>query len=72
MFPFRPDENVVFCRHDLTDLRPRVQELLDDEGLRRRIAGQGRRSFASWASRWRSHLDTGIVAHIRETVRAHD
>lgn len=65
MFSLRADENVVFCRHDLSDLRPRVQELLDDEAWRRRIAGEGRRSFAAWASEWRSHLDTGIAAHIR-------
>ncbi len=68
MFPLRPGENVVFCRHDLTDLRSRVQSLLDDEPRRRRIAREGRRSFTAWAARWQSHLETGIVAHIRETL----
>jgi len=68
MFSFRPDENVVFCRHDLADLRPRVQELLNDERTRSRIAVEGRRSFAAWAGQWRSHLETGVAAHIRRTL----
>lgn len=68
MFVFRPRENVVFCRHDLSDLRTLVQELLQDEALRRRIAREGRRSFAAWASQWRAHLETGIASHIHEAV----
>jgi hypothetical protein len=68
MFSLRQRENVVFCRHDLTDLRPRVRELLADDGLRCRIAREGRRSFGAWSRRWRSHLERGIATHIRETV----
>jgi hypothetical protein len=68
MFSFRDRENVAFCRHDLADLRTIVGELLDDEALRCRIAREGRRSFAAWSSQWRSHLETGIAAHIRETL----
>jgi hypothetical protein len=68
MFPFRDRENVAFCRPDLADLREVVQELLRDEGLRRRIAVEGRRSFAAWASQWRSHLEAGIAAPIRESL----
>jgi hypothetical protein len=68
MFPFRDRENVAFCQPDLTDLREVVQELLHDDGLRRRIAGEGRRSFAAWAVQWRAHLETGIAAHIRGSL----
>jgi hypothetical protein len=69
MFPLRHRENVVFCRHDLTDLRAVVQELLEDERLRRRIAREGRRSFAAWSSEWRDHLEAGVVAHIYEALK---
>lgn len=68
MFPFRDRENVAFCRPDLTDLEAVVQELLHDEGLRRRIAEEGRRSFAVWASEWRSQLEAGIAAPIRNSL----
>jgi hypothetical protein len=70
MFPLRDRENVVFCRHDLADLRPVVRELLDDDSARRRIAREGRRSFAAWSKQWRSHLDVGIAAHIRAALNA--
>ena len=68
MFPFRDGENVVFCRHDLDDLRPVVEQLLAGEGARRRIASEGRRSFKEWTARWRAHLDAGITAHVREAL----
>ena len=70
MFPLRQHENVAFCRHDLTDLRLVVRQLLEDDAGRRRIARAGRRSFAAWSSQWRSHLDTGITAHIRASMNA--
>jgi hypothetical protein len=68
MFSFHHRENVVFCRHDLSDLRTVVRELLDDDALRLRIAREGRRSFAAWAGQWRAHLEAGIAAPIRETL----
>ena len=68
MFPFRDGENVVFCRHDLADLRPVVEQLLTDEGARQRIASEGRRSFNAWGARWRAHLDAGVTAHVREAL----
>jgi hypothetical protein len=68
MFPFRDHENVVFCRPDLSDLRSSVEELLRDQGLRRRIAREGRRSYTAWAARWREHLHDGIEAHIRKAL----
>jgi hypothetical protein len=68
MFSFRDRENVAFCRPDLADLQTVVQELLHDEGLRVRLAREGRRSFAAWAGQWRSHLETGIAAPIRESL----
>ena len=68
MFPFRHGENVVFCRHDLTDLRPTVDRLLANESTRTRIATDGRRSFNLWGARWRAHLDAGITAHVREAL----
>jgi hypothetical protein len=68
MFPLRDRENVAFCRPDLSDLRPTVDELLRDDGLRQRIAHHGRRSFAFWSRSWREHLYNGIEAHVREAV----
>jgi Glycosyl transferases group 1 len=68
MFPFRDQENVVFCRPDLSDLRSTVEELLRDDNLRRRVAREGRRSFTAWAARWREHLYDGIEAHIRQAL----
>jgi hypothetical protein len=68
MFPFKDRENVVFCRHDLSDLRSTVEELLRDEGLCKRIGKAGRSSFMAWASEWRAHLYNGIEAHIREAL----
>ena len=68
MFPFRDGENVVFCRHDLADLRPVVEQLLTDEGARQRIASEGRRSFNALGARWRAHLDAGVTAHVREAL----
>jgi len=68
MFPFRDRENVAFCRPDLSDLRPTVEELLRDEDLRRRIGREGRRSYGAWAKRWREHLYDGIERHIREAL----
>ena len=71
MFSLRDRENVVFCRHDLQDLRAVVCELLEDPAAQRRIAREGRRSFAAWSRRWRAHLDAGIAAHIRSALNAH-
>ena len=68
MFPFRDRENVVFCRPDLSDLRPKVEELLADDEQRKRIAREGKRTLTDWSSRWREHLDAGIEAHIREAL----
>lgn len=68
MFSFRDRENVAYCRHDLTDLRTIVRELLEDDPLRCRIAREGRRSFAAWGSQWRSHLEAGIAAPIRAAL----
>jgi Glycosyl transferases group 1 len=68
MFPFKDRVNVVFCRHDLSDLRSTVEELLQDETLRKRIGKAGRSSFMTWAAEWRAHLYNGIEAHIREAL----
>ena len=68
MLPLEDRVNVAFCRPDLSDLRPTVEELLRDEGLRKRIAKAGRRSFMAWAAGWRAHLYNGIEAHIREAL----
>jgi hypothetical protein len=68
MFPFADRENVAFCRPDLSDLRPTVDELVRDEALRRRIAREGRRTYTAWAARWRDHLYDGIERHIREVL----
>jgi hypothetical protein len=68
MFPFRNGENVVFCRHDLADLRPTVEWLLADEDARRRIAREGRRSFNAWSGSWRAHMDAGITFHVRQAL----
>jgi hypothetical protein len=68
MFPFKDRVNVAFCRHDLSDLRSTVEELLRDEGLRKRIGRAGRSSFMTWAAEWRAHLYNGIEAHIREAL----
>jgi hypothetical protein len=70
MFPFRDGENVIFCRHDLSDLRPTVERLLADESRRQLIASEGRRSFKAWSAQWRANLDAGITAHIREALGA--
>jgi hypothetical protein len=70
MFPLKDRENVVFCRPDLSDLRPTVEELLHDDSLRERIAKEGRRSFISWARGWRDHVYAGMEAHIRAAVGA--
>jgi len=66
MFPFADRENVAFCRPDLSDLRPTVEELVRDEARRRWIAREGRRTYTAWAARWREHLYDGIERHIRE------
>jgi hypothetical protein len=68
MYPLDDRENVLFCRPDLGDLEDRVGELLADEGLRRRIALEGRRSFDRWARRWREQLDAGIAAPVRAVL----
>jgi Glycosyl transferases group 1 len=68
MYPLHDRENVLFCRPDLADLADRVDELLADEPLRRRIAGQGRRSFHRWERRWREQLELGIAAPVRSAL----
>jgi hypothetical protein len=68
MFRFRDGENVVFCRHDLADLRPTVEWLLADEDARMRIAREGRRSFKAWSGSWRVHMDAGITSHVRQAL----
>jgi hypothetical protein len=65
MLPIVDGENAVFCRHDLSDLREKVEDLIADEPRRRQIARQGARRYADWADRWRSTLYEGIEAHIR-------
>ncbi len=68
MFPFEERRNVLFCRPDLSDLRSLVEEALRDEGLRRRVSGEGRRTYVDWAGRWREHLVRGIEAPIHEAL----
>jgi hypothetical protein len=68
MFPLLDGRNVAYCRPDLTDLRQVVEDLLNDEPRRTRIAQQGRRDYRTWAARWREHLRGGIEAHVREAV----
>jgi hypothetical protein len=70
MFPFRHQENVIFCRPDLSDLRSTVEGLLRDEDLWRRVGREGRRSYMAWARRWRQHLYDGIEGHIRTVFGA--
>ena len=68
MFPMRDRDNVVFCRPNLSDLRSVVRELVSDEAARSRIAREGKRSFTTWADRWREHLYSGVEAHIEEVL----
>ena len=68
MFPVVDHGNVVFCRHDYSDLRERVDELLADDGLRVSIARHGRRQLAKWSKGWRGHLYAGFEAPIREVL----
>jgi hypothetical protein len=68
MYPLHDRENVLFCRPDLADLADRVDELLADEPLRQRIAGQGRRSFHRWERRWREQLELGIASPVRSAL----
>lgn len=69
MLPMIDRENVAFCRPDLSDLRATVQEMLDDDELRNRVAAAGRQSYLSWVRSWRRLLEDGIEAHIREAAR---
>ena len=64
MFPLQDGANCLFCRHDLSDLREKVTELLALDSFRVTVAREGRRSFLRWAAQWRDHLRTGIEAHI--------
>jgi hypothetical protein len=68
MFPLQDQENVVFCRPDLSDLRATVEEVLANHGTQQHIAREGRRRFTDWAARWRDHLYTGIEAHVRDAL----
>ena len=70
MLPLEDRVNAAFCRPDLSDLRSTVEELLRDEGQRKRIAKAGRRRFMEWAAGWRAHLYDGIEAHIRKALGA--
>jgi hypothetical protein len=70
MYPFVDGGNVVFCQPDLADLRSTVNELLNDEERRRRIAHEARRSFIAWSRRWRDHLERGIEAPVRAALNS--
>jgi hypothetical protein len=68
--PIQDGRNALFCRPDLKDLRPQVEKLLQDDELRRTIAGEGGRTFMAWSRRWRHHLYTGLERPVREVVGA--
>jgi hypothetical protein len=70
LYPLRDRENAIFCRPDLSDLAERVAELLADEVLRRRVAGEGRRSLRQWERRWRDQLERAIAVPVRAAVGA--
>ncbi|MGI8755005.1 MAG: glycosyltransferase [Acidimicrobiales bacterium] len=72
MVPVEDRRNAAFCRPDLSDLRSIVEELLDDQPERERIASEGRKSFAAWAACWRETLYKGIEAHIRAALKCDD
>jgi hypothetical protein len=68
MLPLRDREEVAFCRPDLSDLRPTVEQLLRDDGQRERIARNGHHAFAAWARDWRRHLHAGVEQPIRDAL----
>jgi Glycosyl transferases group 1 len=68
MFQIVDGENAVFCRHDLEDLRGKVDELLADEPRRRQIADQGARRYTEWVAHWADNLYEGVEAHIRRAL----
>jgi hypothetical protein len=68
MLPMTDRENVAFCRPDLSNLRTTVEDLLNDDELRNRIAFTGRRRYMDWANGWRQLLKAGLEAHVREAV----
>ena len=69
MFPLRKDENVVYCRPDLSDLREVVEGLLANDDRRRRIATQGHADYTNWARRWRQLVSDGLDRHLSELLR---
>lgn len=70
MLPLSNRKNVRFCRPDLADLRPIVEELLADKAQRARIALSGRRDFVRWASNANRILYDGLESHVREGTGA--
>lgn len=70
MLPLIHRQNAAFCRPDLGDLRAVVQELLDDDAERKRIALNGRRDFMRWADNAIQILSNGLESHIHEAARS--
>jgi hypothetical protein len=66
MFPLMNNENVLYCRDDLSDLREVVDELLINDRLRHRIATQGKADYLTWARGWGRLLSAGFDRHLHD------
>jgi hypothetical protein len=64
MFPFRDGENVIYCRPDLDDMLAKLAEAQRDRSGTRRIADNGRKTWASWIAPLDDLLWRGVTQHL--------
>jgi hypothetical protein len=69
MFPFRNHANVMFCRHDLSDLADICRAIAADPGPAKKIADEGNRTWDRWVADSHELLRRGISDHVREATR---
>lgn len=60
LYPFVDNENVIFCRPDLSDLAGVVRKAADDEYDWRRIGRRGQEVWKAWAGAWRTMFKTSF------------
>lgn len=60
LYPFVDNENVIFCRPDLSDLADVVRKASDDDDDWRRIGRRGQEVWEAWGGAWRTMFKTSF------------